>query len=67
MPLTADLYRVEPVYEELPGWMQPTSAARSITALPQAAQDYVRRIEGYLGAPATLISVGPEREATFLK
>ncbi len=67
MPLAADLYRVEPVYEELPGWMQNTSLVRSFPKLPQAAQDYVRLIEGILGAPATLISVGPEREATFRK
>lgn len=65
MPLTADLYRVEPVYEEMPGWMCSTSSARSFAALPMAAQDYVRRIETYLNAPAKLISVGPEREATF--
>lgn len=67
MPLTADLYRVEPVYEELPGWQQPTSSVRSFTHLPKATQDYVRLIEGYLCAPARLISVGPEREATFLR
>ena len=67
MPLTADLYRVEPVYEELRGWMQITSGVRDFASLPQAAQDYVRLIEGYLSAPAKLISVGPEREATFLR
>jgi len=67
MPLTADLYRVEPIYEEMPGWQQPTSSVQSFAALPQAAQDYVRLIEGYLNAPARLISVGPEREATFLR
>ena len=67
MPLTADLYRVEPVYEELRGWMQITSGVRDFASLPQAAQDYVRLIEGYLSAPAKLISVGPQREATFLR
>jgi len=67
MPLTADLYRVEPVYEELPGWMEETSSARSFADLPRAAQNYVQLIEGYLNAPARLISVGPERAATFYK
>ncbi|KAF0196567.1 MAG: adenylosuccinate synthase [Bacillota bacterium] len=65
MPLTDDLYRVEPVYIDLPGWKQKAASARSWEQLPRRAQEYVRLIESYCSAPATLISVGPEREATF--
>lgn len=65
MPLTSDLYRVEPIYEEVQGWTSKTSLARSWEELPLEAQGYVQKIESYLGAPASIISVGPEREATF--
>lgn len=65
MPLTADLYRVEPVYQEVEGWKQSTSTARCWDDLPKAAQEYVNLIESYLGARASIISVGPERAATF--
>lgn len=65
MPLTDDLYRVEPMYIEVPGWKEKSATARSWEQLPLEAQEYVKLIESYCGAPATLISVGPEREATF--
>ncbi|MGE5653263.1 MAG: adenylosuccinate synthetase, partial [Bacillota bacterium] len=64
MPLTPDLYHVEPVYQELPGW-DSTAKARSWNELPKEAQDYIKLIEQVCKAPATLISVGPERSATF--
>ncbi len=67
MPLAADLFRAEPIYEEVPGWKEPTSGARSWNELPRETQHYVELIEGYLGAKASIISVGPEREATFWK
>jgi len=67
MPLATDLFRVEPIYIEVPGWKEPTAPARSFAQMPREAQDYIALIEGYLEAKATLISVGPERSATFTK
>jgi len=58
----AALARAEPVYEELPGWRRDTSGVRRFDELPEEAQSYVRYIEGVLGAPICLISVGPERD-----
>src|SRR2546425_2879866 len=52
----------EPVYEELPGWRLETSCVRRFEELPREAQAYVRYIEGVLGAPICLVSVGPERD-----
>ncbi len=52
-----------PVYTTLPGWSEDVSAARKITDLPRAAQDYVAYIESYLGLPVKLVSVGAERDA----
>jgi adenylosuccinate synthase len=58
----AALFRAKPVCEELPGWRQDTSGVRRFQDLPENARAYVRRIEGLLGAPVHLVSVGPERE-----
>ena len=62
-PAREDLWaRIEPVYEELPGWQQDTSAARAYDDLPANARRYVERIAELLGAPVGLIGVGPWRE-----
>lgn len=55
-----------PIYEELPGWQTDTSRCRNFDDLPQQAQDYVRRIERLIGAPAALVSVGPERDQAII-
>lgn len=51
----------EPVYEGLPGWMQPTTLARSFEDLPDTAQAYVRWVERFVGVPVSMVSVGPAR------
>ena len=61
-----DALAVQPVYEELPGWQEDVTHARSLADLPRAARDYVRRIEQLLGAPVDMISVGPEREQAIV-
>ncbi|MFT3786093.1 MAG: adenylosuccinate synthase [Tepidisphaeraceae bacterium] len=61
------LAQVEPIYETLPGWKQPISGATRFEELPNEAKQYVRRIEQLLGAPARMISVGPERSQTLMR
>jgi adenylosuccinate synthase len=58
--------RVEPVYETIPGWQEPTARARSWAELPAAAIKYVRRIEELIGCSVALLSTSPEREDTIL-
>src|SRR5215510_2978858 len=58
--------RVEPVYETIEGWKQPTAHARSWAQLPAQAIKYVRRIEELVGCPVALLSTSPEREDTIL-
>ncbi len=60
------LGKVEPIYEDYPGWMTPTRDARSIDDLPEAAQRYVRRISQLVGARLGLVSVGPSREQVIV-
>lgn len=60
------LEAAEPIYEELPGWEANTSDCRRFDDLPDNAQRYVRRIEELIGAPAALVSVGPERDQAII-
>jgi adenylosuccinate synthase len=68
MPYSAALLaECEPVYESLPGWRTSTSGVTEYDNLPDAARDYVRRIEELCGAPVALISTGPERSETIIR
>jgi adenylosuccinate synthase len=58
---------VAPVYEEMPGWTEPLTGARSIDDLPANARAYVRRLEALTEAPALLVSVGAGREQTIVR
>ncbi len=61
----AVLEHCEPIYETLPGWQEPTSAARTFNALPDRAQQYLRRIVELTQTPIEIISVGAKREQTI--
>ena len=54
--------RVEPVYQELPGWKSDICGATSLDDLPQEALDYLDFIVRAVGVPIALISIGPKRE-----
>ena len=68
LPVGAEeLERCEPVYEELPGWMESTVGIRAHDQLPKAARAYLERIQGLAGVPIDLISTGPERDETVVR
>lgn len=56
----------EPIYEEMPGWQEPTTGVRCYEDLPVAARDYLRRIEELTGTPVDAISTGPDRADTIV-
>ncbi|HWM81768.1 MAG TPA: adenylosuccinate synthase [Pseudolabrys sp.] len=58
--------QVEPIYETIEGWHEPTAKARSWAQLPAQAIKYVRRVEELVGCPVALLSTSPEREDTIL-
>ena len=62
---TGLLARCQPIYEELPGWSQPTASATQLSQLPQNALAYVKRIEELVGCKVQIISTGPRREETI--
>ena len=56
----------EPEYIEMDGWMESTKDVRQFDKLPPQARDYVHRVEELVETPITIVSVGPERNATIL-
>lgn len=62
----ADFDKLTPVYETMPGWQQDTANIKSFDALPQAAQNYVKRLQQLLGVSIDILSTGPERDATLV-
>ena len=66
-PMAADNYAdCEPVYEEMPGWKDSTIGITESEKLPQAARDYLNRIETIVSRPIDIISTGPDREQTIV-
>ena len=67
-PVGADLFqKCEPVLIEMPGWSESTVGTRSMDKLPQAARDYLSKVEELCGAPIDIISTGPDREETLVR
>lgn len=55
-----------PVLEELPGWSEDISGARSWDELPSSAREYILFLARQVGVPVSIVSVGPDRRATVL-
>lgn len=63
----SDYSRVEVVYETMPGWQCDISKVQSYDALPQAARNYLDRIEQLSGVPISWVGTGPGREDMVTK
>jgi adenylosuccinate synthase len=67
IPMTqTDFHHATPIYEYLPGWWEDISAATQFSDLPKNARDYVRAVEGMIGAPVAAVGVGPRRDQTVV-
>jgi adenylosuccinate synthase len=53
-----------PVYEQLAGWKEDISTARSVDDLPKEARAYLEAMEDLTATRVTWVSVGPGREQT---
>jgi len=62
----AALQRVEPVYDEFPGWSENLSGAQKMSELPDAARRYLDAISAICGCDVVLVSVGHGRRDTIL-
>ena len=61
-PVTAQLEKAKPVFEELPGWKCDIRGIREYDKLPENCRKYVEFIEKQIGYPITMISNGPGRD-----
>jgi adenylosuccinate synthase len=72
-PATVEgLADIEAVYETLPGWGaningQQVQGAQTWDELPANAKAMVLRLEEVLECPISMVSVGPERDATIIR
>lgn len=58
--------KLQPEYEDMPGWTESTVGARSLTELPANALAYIKRVEELVGAPIDIVSTGPDRNETIV-
>ncbi|GLW38177.1 adenylosuccinate synthetase [Pectobacterium carotovorum subsp. carotovorum] len=66
-PLAAEGWEgLEPIYETMPGWSESTFGVKDHSKLPQAALNYIKRIEEVTGVPIDIISTGPDRSETMV-
>ncbi|WP_308636964.1 adenylosuccinate synthase [Paenibacillus silvisoli] len=54
----------EAIYEELPGWSEDISNAKTLDDLPENTRRYVERVSELTGIPIAIFSVGRNREQT---
>ena len=60
------LGKCTPIYEDMQGWKEDISEAKSFDDLPAVAQKYVQRIAEVVGAPVAVVSVGRRRDQTIV-
>lgn len=56
----------KPIFEEMPGWNENITGAKSFEDLPKNAQNYVNRISELVEAPIGVVSVGRRRDQTIV-
>lgn len=58
------LAECEAVYEELPGWSEDISGAKTLEDLPPTTRRFVERVSELTGIPIAIFSVGRNRDQT---
>ena len=58
--------KIEPIYEDLPGWKCNTYGVSRYEDLPLNARLYLKRMEEVTGAQVSIISTGPDRDHTMV-
>jgi len=67
MPMSqTDFHHAVPVYEDLPGWDEDITAARSLEDLPKNARRYIEALEAMTSVPISVIGVGPGRDESVV-
>lgn len=58
------LAECEAVYEEMPGWSEDITGAKTLEDLPETTRNYVTRVSELTGIPIAIFSVGRNRNQT---
>lgn len=59
--------KLEPVFEELPGWNKELTNLSSIAEIPAELNEYIKYLEANLQVPVSIVSVGPDRSQTLFR
>ncbi|UCG74206.1 MAG: adenylosuccinate synthase [Chromatiales bacterium] len=66
-PVRVDRYHeCHPEYEEMPGWSASTVGVTELSRLPEAARNYLQRVEDILRVPVYMVSTGPGRDENIV-
>src|SRR5450759_4659408 len=66
-PTVAEIAKIEPVYESVPGWRTSTFGIANYDELPAKAKQYIAFLEARTGVEVGCISTGPERNQTIVR
>jgi len=66
-PTVRQIEKIEPVFEQIPGWNSSTFGISEYDQLPARAKDYVAYLEARMGVEIGCISTGPERNQTIVR
>jgi adenylosuccinate synthase len=61
------LEKAKPVLQSFTGWKIPLKTCRNYKTLPPHARSYIEYIEQYCGVKVSIVSVGYERQDTFMR
>jgi adenylosuccinate synthase len=67
LPYDIDALTIKPVYKEIKGWKADLTQITTLKEAPKEFLDYITYLEGELGVPVTIVSVGPDREQTIIR
>ncbi len=59
--------KIDPVYKEFKGWDENISEIRDFESLPEALKSFIGFIEKQTGVSVSMVSVGPDRNATIIR
>ncbi|MCR5188272.1 MAG: adenylosuccinate synthetase, partial [Treponema sp.] len=62
-----DLNKAKPVLEKFPGWKEDITKCTSYKKLPKNAKNYIDYIEDFTGTKVGIVSVGADRNQTFIR
>ena len=66
-PTIAEVEKIEPIYECMPGWGASTFGIAEYDELPVKAKDYLAFLKERSGIEIGCVSTGPERNQTIVR